>query len=309
MCSLGSDSGTDPGDAFRRELVVCGLLVPSGVDGIYGRGGAFEHVIECFERIVTAAGRDDNPEVIRFPPVLPRQHYEKTGHFASFPELLGSVHSFEGNERDHQKLVAELDRRGDWAASLAPSELVLIPAACYPLYPTATGTLPENGRLVDLRSFVFRHEPSISIDRWQSFRQREYVRLGSAAEALVHRDRWLEQGLAMLRSVGLEAEVVPANDPFFGRGGRLMAATQQEQGLKFEMVFPIVSEEKPTAIVSVNYHVDQFGAGFGIRTSDGEVAHTACIGFGLERIALALFRAHGTSPSDWPHSVRRTLGL
>ena len=169
MCSPEPDSS---GDAFRQELVAHGLLVPSGVDGVYGRGGTFEHVIECFERIVSAAGREDNPEVIRFPPVLPRRHYEKTGHFGSFPDQLGSVHSFEGDEKEHQRLAAELEQRGDWAATLAPSELVLIPAACYPLYPAAAGTLPENGRLVDLRSFVFRHEPSISIDRWQCFRHR-----------------------------------------------------------------------------------------------------------------------------------------
>ena len=53
---------------------------------------------------------------------------------------------------------------------------------------------------------------------------------------------------------------------------------------------PITSAEKPTAVVSTNYHLDHFGVPFGIKTADGAVAHSACVGFGLERIALALFK-------------------
>ncbi|MEY2406368.1 MAG: hypothetical protein QOG39_1284, partial [Acidimicrobiaceae bacterium] len=39
----------------------------------------------------------------------------------------------------------------------------------------------------------------------------------------------------------------------------------------------------------------------------GEVAHTACIGFGLERIALALIKTHGTDLASWPAGVRASL--
>jgi hypothetical protein len=48
---------------------------------------------------------------------------------------------------------------------------------------------------------------------------------------------------------------------------------------------------------------------FGIRTSDAAVAHTACVGFGLERIALALYRRHGLNRSQWTPSVREALGV
>jgi seryl-tRNA synthetase len=88
-----------------------------------------------------------------------------------------------------------------------------------------------------------------------------------------------------------------------------MAATQREQTLKYELVLPITSTEKPTAIASSNYHLDHFGRAFGIRTADGATAHTACVGFGLERIALGLFTTHGFVPSAWPVSVRGALDL
>jgi seryl-tRNA synthetase len=143
----------------------------------------------------------------------------------------------------------------------------------------------------------------------QIFRQREYVRLGNADEALAHRDAWLERGEGMLRAVGLPVEAVVANDPFFGRGGRLAKATQREQALKFELVVPICSDQTPTAVSSCNYHLDYFGLAFDIATADGSPSHTSCIGFGLERIALALFKHHGLNPGNWPESVRRRLDL
>lgn len=295
--------------AFRDELIAAGHLIPSGVRGLYGRSGAFEGVIEHFEGVVTRRGADQNAEVMRFPPILSRRTYESTDHVETMPHLLGSVHSFDGDERSHAEMVATMHDGGDWSGSLVPTEVVMAPAACYPLYPTASGPLPEGGRTVDLRTFVFRHEPSDDPARMQVFRQREYVRLGTPAEALAHRDEWIRRALEIHTSLGLDVRQEIANDPFFGRGGRVMKATQREQDLKYEIVCPITSEEEPTAITSSNCHLDHFGIAFDIRSADGEVAHTSCVGFGLERVALALFRTHGMDPDGWPAEVRSILEL
>src|SRR6185295_18544738 len=132
----------------------------------------------------------------------------------NFPNLMGSVHSFTGTERAHLAMMQKKEKGEDWTCDLAPIDIMLTPAACYPLYPTATGTLPKNGRTVDLRSFVFRHEPSVDPARMQIFRQREYVRLGTPEQALAHRNYWLGKGEAMLKAVGLDVTPVVANDPF-----------------------------------------------------------------------------------------------
>jgi seryl-tRNA synthetase len=294
---------------YQEQLVAAGLLWRSGVPGVYGLGGVFEDIIERFERYITRMGADRKPEVVRFPPILSRHSYQKTNHLETFPDLMGSVHTFMGNEKDHLALMQKKASGTDWSKDLDATEVMMVPAACYPLYPTASGMLPGDGRTVDLRAFVFRHEPSPDPARMQIFRQREYVRLGNADEALAHRDYWLQRGQEMLRSVGLDVTPVVANDPFFGAGSRLMAASQREQTLKFELIVPVASAEKPTAVVSCNYHVDHFGKAFDIRTADGAVAHTACIGFGLERITLALFKKHGFDPAQWPAEVRGILDL
>ena len=301
------------GDAYKSyldELVAARLLIPLGVRGLYGRGGEFENVIEHFDALVTKSGRHLNPEVMRFPPIFGRKDYEKIDHINNFPDLMGSVHTFTGGEPEHREMLGKFGRKEDWSRDLSPAQVMMVPAGCYPLYPTAAGTtLPEGGRRVDTRGFIFRHEPSDDPARMQIFRQHEQVRLGTPDEALEHRDYWMERAKGIFHSVGLEVEQVVANDPFFGRGGKVQKAMQREQVLKYELVIPICSVEKPTAISSCNYHLDHFGVAFDIKTHDGNVAHSACIGFGLERIALALFKTHGLDTGAWPTDVRDVLSL
>jgi seryl-tRNA synthetase len=172
-----------------------------------------------------------------------------------------------------------------------------------------TGKLPEGGVRVDLQGYAFRHEPSDDPARMQIFRMHEYVRIGTPDEAFEHRQYWLAKTQEIFRSVGLGVEAVVANDPFFGRGGKVQKAIQREQNLKYELVIPICSTDKPTAIGSCNYHLDHFGVAFDIRTADDGVAHSACVGFGLERIALALFKTHGFRLESWPKEVRDVLAL
>ena len=50
---------------------------------------------------------------MRFPPILNRAHFERSGYLKSFPHLAGSVHSFAGDERAHRELLEAVeDGRG-----------------------------------------------------------------------------------------------------------------------------------------------------------------------------------------------------
>ena len=71
----------------------------------------------------------------------------------------------------------------DWTEGQEATDIVLTPAACYPLYPTIAkrGPCPKTGGLFDLQSYCFRHEPSSDPARQQMFRMREYVCMGTRA--------------------------------------------------------------------------------------------------------------------------------
>ncbi len=297
--------------AYRDDLLKQGVLISMGVDGLYGRSGAFEKVVDGINSAVSALGDADGPQVMRFPPGIGKWQLEKSGYMKSFPQLVGTVHSFEGNDRDHRALLETMEQDGDWTAGQKATQVALTPAACYGVYPAvaAHGPMKETGALVDVLTYCFRHEPSIDPARMQMFRQREHVRIGTAEQVLAFRELWMQRGRAIVESLALPFDVDVANDPFFGRTGKMLAASQREESLKFELLVPITSTESPTACVSFNYHRDLFGEKWGLQTSTGVVAHTACVGFGLERITLALFKHHGFDTDKWPAKVRDVLRL
>ena len=302
-------TAADPYDpvAFRAGLVAHGFLLPTGVRGGDGHGAPFEDLLERFDAAVLREAADDGAEAMHFPPLVARTLIERMGYLGNFPQLIGSVHSFFGDDAGGRELAARADAGERWEHLLQPTETMLLPAACYPVYPLFSGLLPETGRLVTVRNWCYRHEPSDEPTRMQSFRQRELIRIGTPEAVQAWRDDWLRRSLALLRRLGLPAQSDVANDPFFGRSGRMMAASQRDQRLKFEVVVPVISAERPTAVCSLNWHQDHFTAVFGIHRAGGATAHTACLGFGLERATLALIKTHGFEPADWPAQVRAVL--
>lgn len=286
------------------------LFHKMGADGVYARTALYEGIVEKLAALISGH-REEGTEVFRFPPVMSRSQLEKSGYLKSFPNLLGCVCALHGTEREILDAVTRFDRGGSWTESLSPADLVLSPAACYPVYPivAARGALPAGGLVFDVAADCFRHEPSKHLDRLQSFRMREYVMIGAPDDVAAFRERWMERAQGIARDLGLTFRVDTASDPFFGRVGQIKAVSQVQQALKFELLVPLRSEESPTACMSFNYHREHFGVTWDIKDAHGEPAHTGCVAFGMDRLAVALFHTHGTDLARWPESVRSLLAL
>lgn len=289
------------GDALFRSM---------GVDGVYARTALYTRLVEHLEAYITRQ-REPDVESLRFPPVMSRTQLEKSGYLKSFPNLLGCVCALHGSEASIRSAVERHESGGDWTSSLSSSDLVLSPAACYPVYPivAARGQLPPGGLQFDIEADVFRHEPSKSLDRLQSFRMREFVRIGSPEEIVAFRERWMEKAPKLAAELGLPFQIDVANDPFFGRVGQVMAVSQRQQALKFELLIPYTTGATPTACMSFNYHREHFGAVWNIRDEHEALAHTSCVAFGIDRLAVALFSVHGLEFKHWPTVTQTALGL
>jgi seryl-tRNA synthetase len=285
------------------------LFQSSGVDGVRARTQLFERAVEGLTGLISRL-REPDTEVLRFPPVTNRADIEKSGYLHSFPHLLGAVCCLHGGESEIRAALGGSGANG-WVAATTPTDLVLTPAACYPLYPlvASRGPIPASGLIFDVASDCFRHEPSQEIDRFQSFRMREFVCMGAPDQVVGFREQWMARGPELAELLGLPHTLEPASDPFFGRTGKMLAMSQIEQAAKFELLIPVRPGEPPTACMSFNYHRDHFGIKWGLRTQADEVAHTGCTAFGMDRLALALFSTHGLDVATWPARTREALSF
>ncbi len=289
---------------FREKLVAEGFLIPSSVPGVTGQGPAFVALRQRLDRAIDRLVAAEGAVSMEFPPIEPRHDMESVGYLTSFPQLAGSVFAFHGEEAEALELGEKAHAHQDWSGHLQTAGLVMVPAACHPVYPALAHVgVPTDGITIDTGpAWVFRHEPSDDPSRLVSFHMRELVRAGSPDTVGDWRDDWRDRALAFLQSLGLPAAFDEANDPFFGRSGKVLARSQRAQKLKFEILVP-VGGDNPTAVASFNAHSDHFASVFGL----GDHVHTACLGFGIERCVLALLFTHGTSFDDWPADVRAAL--
>ena len=296
--------------ALRRDLVEAGHMVELPLRGLSAFTGTFEDALAGVERLVHEMQPTEDVTVISFPPLLTQPVFEKTGYLGSFPQLIGSVDVFTGDTKAHKAMVVDKNAGEDWTTHLVPARLDLLSAPCHQTYPLHAGSRLERGVTYETGNRCFRHEPSDDPMRLVSFRMREKVCIGTPEQAQAHREIGRRVGPELLTSIGLQIEEVPANDPFFGRAAKIFAAGQLDAGLKVEFECKVYGEEHSgTALGSSNYHNDHFGLDFDITTADGQLAHSSCIGFGLERVTVALFATHGMDVPSWPTEVRARLGL
>jgi seryl-tRNA synthetase len=303
-----SHAETSAGDPLAH--LPAALFRDMGVDGVYARSALYEGVIEKLTAFITAQ-RDPRAEVLRFPPVMSRKQLEKSGYLDSFPNLLGCVCALHGTEAQIRGAAERFKTGGDWTTSLAAADLVLSPAACYPVYPlvASRGAVPAGGLLFDVAADCFRREPSKSLDRLQSFRMREYVRIGAPEDIRSFREGWMKRAQGLADQLGLPYALDVASDPFFGRVGQMMAVSQVQNSLKFELLIPYYPGARPTACMSFNYHQAHFGEVWGLHNDRHEHSHTGCVAFGMDRLAVAMFAIHGVDLARWPASVRQALAL
>jgi seryl-tRNA synthetase len=270
---------------------------------------AFESIVAMLRAGITRLAADEPAPFTRLavPPVISRRTIERAGYVASFPHLLGTVHSYAGDAKRWGRLAPLAEEGGEWHVDQQISDLVLLPAACYPTYATLAGRDLDAPARFHVEAHCFRQEATSEPGRLRTFRMVELVTAGDEEHCVAWRDRWLARVARWLESMSLKVSIEEADDPFFGVGRKLYQAAQRMQKLKFELRVP-VDGDQVQAIASANYHKDHFGEAFGF-TAGGAAGQTACTAFGIERIALALINAHGPRPDRWLQDVERAVDL
>lgn len=311
--SVRLDDGPMVPDAFA-ELERRRWARPLGRGQVGFAGGAFalrRFVDEAVREVALtrfASQEEDYPALID-PDVLAR-----CGYFSSFPQSVCLVsHLAEDFDAIEAFRAANTESASCCVpdpAALTWSDAALRPAVCLPVYRALEGTtLPEGGLTVTTVGKAFRYESSNlgGIHRLWDFSMREIIFAGSAEVVQAQRARVVDAVGFLMKEWDLASRLASASDPFFATVRGTKALWQRARGLKFEMLVDVGVETGSLAVGSINMADTLFGQAFGIRTHEGEIATTACVGFGLERLVLALFSQHGFEPRRWPHAMREVV--
>lgn len=218
----------------------------------------------------------------RYPFLLDVRDLETIDYYDNFPHLgltVSALHpegvasSLQSADRPLVQLPAEV---------LKDSRFALPSAGCYSVYLDLQDTrVPDEGFLVTTAATCFRNEDHYDgLRRLLGFTMREIVYVGDGPGAQEHIERFAPKVLQLGSDLGLDMRTEVATDPFFDPNG---------SRAKMQALFPVKREfiVDGLAIGSVNYHRNFFGERCRVRHGD-EVAHTSCVGLGLERWVAVL---------------------
>ena len=301
--------------AFREDphpaLLDRGDMVLYG-RGRYGFGPRLVRLMDYFESRAREMAAEFQAEPHVFPSLVGADVLDRCRYLKNFPSSLNLV----SHLREDHSLLQEFARSVQWngeelvydRTSASGVECLLSPSVCFHWYRWLRDSQLAKPRAITALGKCFRYESSnlTGLERLWDFTMREIVFVGPAAYVIENRDKLVELCAAYLDDLGMAYEISTATDPFFVDSYAVQAAYQQGFELKFELLAPLPYSGKKLAVGSINYHQDFFGRSFGIQAGN-EPAHTGCLGFGYERLALAFLAQHGLDERTWPGAVARAV--
>ncbi|MCL4554995.1 MAG: hypothetical protein M1565_07695, partial [Actinobacteria bacterium] len=263
--------------------------------GLYGVGkGLWERLTLVDREVVALAGRLGALHY-QYPIVLPVSVLDRVGYFESFPQILMfATHLVADIEvADGFKREAELSdgclRRG--ADCLSPAGFVLQPAVCFHAYRQFEGRTLDSPMVITCAGQCFRYEAgnACGLERLWCFTLRELVFFGDREFVLSARRKCVDWAVRLADRYGLHGWVACSSDPFFMRSDDGAKAGSGLEGVdaKWEMRVKLPYREGSIAVASFNVHGTFFAQRFNITGRNGPI-WTGCVGFGLERLALAM---------------------
>lgn len=281
--------------------------------GRYGFGPKLVALLEFFDRQLLTDAVKAGAAPHQFPALVGADALERCGYVRSFPhslcfvshlrEDLCAIQDFaRGARMDEGGLVLDPE-------VLGRVECLLPPTVCFHCYAWLQGRRLPGPAAFTARGKCFRYEAGgmRGLERLWDFTMREVIFVGTEALVLAERQKAVERAVELLDEWGLSYEIRSATDPFF-IDEYSASAFQMAFDLKYEVRASLPYKGKTLAVGSFNFHRDHFGRAFDISCAEGAPANTGCVGFGLERLALAFLAQHGLAASDWPAAVAGEVG-
>lgn len=264
--------------------------------GLVGLRGDALRLYRALEHAIAGLATAETDEEWLVPPALAFDTLARAEYFRSFPQWLTAASHLSGDPAVLERVATDPDPAAAARRSLEPADAALPPAVCYHAYARLAGRTLAQPQVLTAQATCWRHEGDrlAVLARGWAFTMREIVCVGPLEVVEAFRQRGIARATALAEALGLAADLVQANDPFFAPTARGKALLQQLKVLKQELVMGDL------ATASFNNHETFFGEAFDIRLAGGAPAASACVAFGLERWTLAFLLAHGPDAARWP---------
>jgi hypothetical protein len=280
------------------ELLTHGMASPAG-EGQVAVGGPFITLMESLDRRIRDVVVDEfGGEEFRYPTLIPTEALERCKYIESFPQFVMFVTRLHGDVDTYWHFRGPPEDSSDSRDILSfcrNTDYSLPPTMCFHTYYQCRDRSLAAPKVVTSCGKSFRYESRYhrTLERLWDFTIREVVFLGPREFVLDGRHRLMERTFDLVEDWGLSGRCEVANDPFFCQADSVERAwSQRLLELKYELRLDVESP-RDVAVASFNFHERFFGAAFGIDSTAGEPAHSACAGFGLERLAYAYLCQHG----------------
>ncbi len=304
------------------QLVARGWLTPCAA-GTHQYSGLFLELYLALDLQFRREGLRLDAEEHKFPALIPLPTLATAGYLASFPhhanfvchlpEHAEAIDDFRARLKARPTVPGEAVEACCEAAGPGadPHGTALSPTVCYHFFHRHAGRKLTPGQCLTATAlspcFRFEGRAMRGLHRLREFNMREIMVLGPSGVVHSWRALLLEAQRRLLERCQLRAVVRTASDPFFVDDYDKKRLFQLSFDLKYEVQAWLPDSDEWLAIGSVNQHQDYFGVAFDIRYPSGEPAHSACLGFGLDRWCFAIFAQHGLEPERWPPSLQALL--
>jgi seryl-tRNA synthetase len=298
-------------DPFH-SLVESGQLVMVS-EGQYLIQGDLLDLIKGLDQLALEIAADVGAVEQEYPTFVPVELLRGINYFRDFPHhiivgtsLMEDREALERFARAHDSTKAEYESLSV-EGILEEVKLVAAPSVCYTCYYSLRNRQIQENMIITVKNRCSRNEPQGygSLQRLKNFTMREIIFIGEREFVLRQRQKMLDATRQLMKSLDMAGKIQSAHDPFFTNDAAYKAVFQESFRLKYEWLAYLPFNTQHLAICSVNLHNDSFGKAFGIRSASGEVAQSACVGFGLERWAYAVLSQFGLDRRAWPEAVRR----
>lgn len=280
-------------------------------DGIVALSGLVLKMYEELDKKVVefsktqAAKKALYPVTVHFDNLMPTHYFQRTPQHALF---ISPLTEDAKNISDFSKLITNDSQETNIASYLKKPQSTCRSAVCLNCYPTLKNrSLKMNENLsFTAEGRVFRHEYKkvTSLERLYEFTCREIIYVGTkeyVKKSLKECEQWF---IDFLTKYKLNSCIKTASDPFFLDNSRALQFYQVAEDSKFEVRVLNPFTDNQVSVGSLNFHGNHFSKAFNIKTTDGELAASGCVGFGLERTVFTVLAQYGLDLSKWPNELR-----